>query len=467
MRFDRTGMFFVALVVAFGSQATALAASTSAPQAGGQQVWVARDAGPHNAFDDVGGMAVSPDGSIVYVARGSNGAFVLVAHDAATGAAIWSVKTKDPGGGQLTAHATALSPDGSVLFVTGETELDVDTRATLTVAYGAAHGSLLWEVERGLGANTYAVPNRIAVSPNGTRVFVAGTQNAGQGNGNDYFTVGYEAGTGGEAWTETYDGSGGGSDLLRGLDVSADGLQVFVTGTSGFAPPPTDSAFGTVAYAASNGAQLWAVQTHAGIDDDAADVVASPKGGRVFVVGYGRDSTSTPYGFRLLAYRATDGTLTQSGGYDGGQNDFATDLAVDADGTMLYATGGAVTFLTVAFRASTLKSVWAKRYDAGHGFNKAASAAVSPDGLNVYVAGESAGKFETCFGDVQSSAYATVAYDASSGSQSWVARYNGLKRDPDQPHQVATSPDGSLVYVTGDSDTGCVGSDVATVAYQA
>jgi hypothetical protein len=248
--------------------------------------------------------------------------------------------------------------------------------------------------------------------------------------------------------------------------VSADGAQVFVTGISSVAPP-ANSMFGTVAYGATNGTQQWAKRTSSGIDDAAADVVASPRGGRVFVLGDGRDDTSSPYDFRLLAFRATDGTLTQSTEYDGGQNDVAADLAVDADGSTLFATGGATTFLTVAFRASTFKEIWAKRYDAGHGFNKAASVTASPDGSAVYVTGVSAGKSMSCFGDVQSSAYATLRYDASSGSQAWVARYNGLKRDPDEPTQVLTSPDGSTVYVTGDSDTGCVGSDVATVAYQA
>jgi DNA-binding beta-propeller fold protein YncE len=434
--------------------------------AGGQLVWEGRDAGPHNAFDTVGGMAVSPDGSTIYVARGSNGLFVVVARDAVTGSVLWRVRTSDPGGGQLSAEAAALSPDGTVLYVTGASEIDVDTRDTLTVAYKTNGGAVIWETERGLGAKSLSLPTRIAVSPGGARVFVAGTQLAAPADDYDYFTVGYDTATGGEAWTSIFDGSGGFSDILSGLDVSPDGTRVFVTGRSA-APAPSNFDFATVAYQASNGAQDWAMRYDVGIDDSAADVVASPQGGRVFVVGSARDSTSVPYGYRLVAYRATDGTQTQSTRYDDGRNEFANDLAVSASGSKLYATGGATDFLTVAFLASTLKELWATPYDGGHGFDRAAAAAVSPDGAHVYVTGESQRVFMTCFGEVESTAYATVQYDATSGAQGWVSRYNGRNKDPDQPHQVATSPDGSLVYVTGDSDTGCVGSDVATLAYQA
>ena len=55
-------------------------AATPGSRAGGQQVWVARDAGPHHAFDNVGGMAVSPDGTQKQDAR------ALAAFDMTTGA---------------------------------------------------------------------------------------------------------------------------------------------------------------------------------------------------------------------------------------------------------------------------------------------------------------------------------------------------------------------------------------------
>src|SRR2546423_1661916 len=42
---------------------------TAGEVSGGAQAWVSRDAGANHAYDDAAGMAVSPDGSMVYVAR--------------------------------------------------------------------------------------------------------------------------------------------------------------------------------------------------------------------------------------------------------------------------------------------------------------------------------------------------------------------------------------------------------------
>jgi DNA-binding beta-propeller fold protein YncE len=90
---------------------------------------------------------------------------------------------------------------------------------------------------------------------------------------------------------------------------------------------------------------------------------------------------------------------------------------------------------------------------------------VNPNGQRVYVTGESDEGKIACFGEVPSTAYATVSYRAATGSQRWVSRYAGLNKHPDSAREVAVSPNGSLVFVTGDTDSGCTGSDVATLAY--
>src|SRR5207245_2916778 len=64
--------------------------------------------------------------------------------------------------------------------------------------------------------------------------------------------------------------------------------------------------------------------------------------------------------------------------------------------------------------------------------------------------------------------YATVAYDAATGAQLWVARYDGLGHGTDLPYAIAVSPDSARVYVTGSSPTGDEGTeDIATIAYNA
>ena len=61
--------------------------------------------------------------------------------------------------------------------------------------------------------------------------------------------------------------------------------------------------------------------------------------------------------------------------------------------------------------------------------------------------------------------YATVAYAAATGAQTWVASYNGSRNTQDIANAVVTSPDGSRLYVTGESYGIGTKADFATIAY--
>jgi DNA-binding beta-propeller fold protein YncE len=118
-------------------------------------------------------------------------------------------------------------------------------------------------------------------------------------------------------------------------------------------------------------------------------------------------------------------------------------------------------YATIAYDASTGAVRWVRRYDGPAGIGDLAeSVAVNPDGSAVYVSGFSAGTIT--FFD-----YATLAYDASTGVVRWVSRYDGPGNATDQPSSVATSPDGSSVYVTGESAGANFDYDYATIAYEA
>jgi outer membrane protein assembly factor BamB len=115
-------------------------------------------------------------------------------------------------------------------------------------------------------------------------------------------------------------------------------------------------------------------------------------------------------------------------------------------------------YATVAYSASTGTQLWVMRYSGpGNGWDTAYALGVSPDGSTVLVTGSSAGS-------TGSSDYATVAYDASTGTQLWVMRYDPGNRI-DTATALGVSADGSMVFVTG-SSTGSTGfSDYATMAY--
>ena len=141
-------------------------------------------------------------------------------------------------------------------------------------------------------------------------------------------------------------------------------------------------------------------------------------------------------------------------------------MAVSPDGTAVFVTGyslGTTSFedyATVGYNAATGAQLWVSRYNGpDNGVDEASSVAVSPDAKTVFVTGYSYG---TTAGEVD---YATVAYNAATGAQLWVKRYispalQGFATS------VAASPGGTAVFVTGYSGSQTTGGyDYATVAY--
>jgi outer membrane protein assembly factor BamB len=92
---------------------------------------------------------------------------------------------------------------------------------------------------------------------------------------------------------------------------------------------------------------------------------------------------------------------------------------------------------------------------------------VSPDGRRVFVTGASSG------GRLDRDDFDTVAYSAATGKQLWASRYNGPGKLYDEPAAIAVSPDGRRVFVTGliptpyGSRAYGQSSDYATLAYNA
>ena len=96
------------------------------------------------------------------------------------------------------ATGEAVSPDGSTLFVTGYTGYNSQTGATggTTIAYNTATGAARWTQPTPSGSGY--VPHSVAVSPDGSTVFINGFNNNTGGG----VTIAYNAATGATLWTQ-------------------------------------------------------------------------------------------------------------------------------------------------------------------------------------------------------------------------------------------------------------------------
>ena len=103
-----------------------------------------------------------------------------------------------------------MAPDGSAVFVTGSGAIAV---------YKAATGATIWTHSITFG------PTSVAVSPDGSKIFVAGA--SGPSTSTFGTTAAYNAATGAKLWSQTSTNPGG----YNAIAVSPDGSRVFVTGT--------------------------------------------------------------------------------------------------------------------------------------------------------------------------------------------------------------------------------------------
>jgi outer membrane protein assembly factor BamB len=442
----------------------------SALAAPGATVWTKRYDGAASGDDRANSVAVSPDGATVFVTGSSAGSttaddYATIAYDSANGTRLWARRYNGPGNSYDYADSLAVSPDGATVFVTGGSAGSTTGDDYATIAYDSATGTRLWAKRYNGPGNSYDYPGSLAVSPDGATVFVTGSS-AGSSTGGDFATIAYDASSGARVWTKRYNGPANSSDGANSLAVSPDGSSVFVTGTSFVSG--SDSDYATVAYDASSGAKLW-TRRYVGFGsgyDEAYSVAVSPDGTIVIVTG---GSPGDPTGDRrqdyaTVAYSASTGAGVWTKRYSGlgTGRDYAQSVVVSPDGATAFVTGQSVyDYATIAYDASTGADVWTRRYSGpGSGEDGASSAAVSSDGTTLFVTGWSAGYMTGLD-------YATIAYDASTGADVWIRRYGVPGGGDDAGLSMAVSPDGATVFVTGVSTGTTTGYDYATIAYGA
>jgi PQQ-like domain len=293
--------------------------------------------------DDAYALTVSPDGSTVFVTGTSYGGptteydWATIAYNATTGAQLWVARYNGPGTYGDSANALRVSPDGSKLYVIGITDHGYDIA---TVAYNAGTGAQLWSKIYKTGTTTTSFAAALGVSPDGSTVFVTGHA-AFRPTRDDFVTIAYNATTGAAMWTKRYN-NGMRNDDAEALAVSPDGSKVFVTGrTATYLYTYMDWA--TVAYDAATGNQLWAKQYNgpANGTDFATALGVSTDGSKVIVTGCSTGSNGN-HDYLTIAWDATTAAQAWAKRYNGPANgdDCASALSVSLDGSNVAVTGG-------------------------------------------------------------------------------------------------------------------------------
>jgi DNA-binding beta-propeller fold protein YncE len=311
-------------------------ATTGAPR------WLATYHGPGRS-DTPRAVAVSPDGSAVYVAGQSGSGnltsgFATLRYDAVTGSRQWLAREDNPNPtSPAGAFSIAVGPDGATVYATGDLTDQAGHLIWVTVAYDAVDGSQRWRTDRQVVSGT---AQKVIPSPDGTRVYVAGT------NDNDIMIDAYDATTGELIDSALYQGPNDAQDLAYDAVLSPDGSRIFVTGES-------LAKYITLAFDAADLSTVWKAWYRVDDTTDAAYAIAvSPDGSHVSVTGYSDDGDGSD--LTIVTYEAAKGHLLWAARANPGEG---WDLAYSADGSKVAAVGevvdSTVDYRTVVYDVTT------------------------------------------------------------------------------------------------------------------
>jgi hypothetical protein len=310
----------------------------------GDELWTARFDGPAGSDDGAIDLAVSADGSRLFVTGWAQGLstgqdYATVAYDTSTGDPVWTKRYNGPSGSDDAASMVAVSPDGSTVFVSGMSYGGSSREDYATIAYAASSGATLWSERYNDPGNWDDIPSALAVSADGSTVFVTGQGGSSSSSQTDYVTLAYDGLNGALRWDRRYDGPGGGYDVGRAIAESADGSKVFVTGVAAGGASLND--YATLAYEAGSGALLWSRRYNGpgNGNDDAAAVAVSPDGASVAVTGGSKGGTGTGVDYATLGYDTSTGVRLWSRRYAATRYDGGSALAFTPDGSRVVVTG--------------------------------------------------------------------------------------------------------------------------------
>lgn len=419
------------------------------------QTWVSRYNGSANDEDQACGLGRDDSGRVFVTgtswASGTGNDVLTIAYGQ-SGESLWAQRYD--GSAQSDDFSRAVAVAASRVLVTGGTTGASALTDFLTIAYDAA-GTQEWSAVY----NAPAAGNDCglaAVIDSGGNTYVAGYA-TGDTTGWDFTVLKYNP-SGSRQWVGTYATMD--EDYVTAVAVDASG-NVYAAGSSG-TPYTLSWDYVTARLNASNGDTLWVRRLNGTAnEDDEVRAMAVDNSGNVIVTG-GSTNSGTGVDYTTVKYSPAGDTLwvrryngTASG------TDWAYAVAVDAANNV-YVTGSSqdeatdMDYVTIKYDAGGNQQ-WVARYDGpAHSFDEARAIAVGGSG-NVFVTGGSTGSGTR-------TDYATVRYDAATGSEAGVKRYDGPANRIDEAAAIVLDGSGGVV-VTGGSVGSGTGTDYATIHY--
>ncbi|UCD05370.1 MAG: SBBP repeat-containing protein [candidate division WOR-3 bacterium] len=260
-------------------------------------------------------------------------------------------------------------------------------------------------------------------------------------------------------WVNRWTSPGAESDWAYALAVDNEG-RVYVTGKTENAG--TNGDWTTIKYKA-NGDTAWVRNfASAGSYNERANSIVIGPSGRLYLTGYTMSSGSGDY--FTIKYKP-DGDTLWTRRYNGIGNgyDFANWVTVDSDEN-IYVTGysRALSYqndiATVKYD-STGTQLWVALFDGPGNYSDEGHKVIADGNGYIYVVG-----FVNPYSSGILRDYVTIKYDAETGDTVWARTYNGTADSSDMARDIVVDEAGN-VYVTGSSRHSGTLSDIITIKY--
>jgi hypothetical protein len=414
-------------------------------------VWAVYNSGSMGRYDYARDSVVDSQGNIYVVGYGYETSplyndAVIIKYDS-NGNLLWKRTYDGTWGLNDMAYACTVDPSGNV-YVLVRTDSLVSDYDILVIKYGSS-GSQLW-------ARTYNGPANFVdrvdywgqpILYDEGLVFITGYSYSWSSM-YDATTICYNALSGTLIWIQRYHG-GAGSDFGRSLAIA--GGYLYMTGYTLDSINSNDVL--TICYNKYNGAQIWVSKYHGGMSLDYGFDVAADNYGRVFVTGVVA-ARSSLFGFEYdrvtIAYNGVSGALLWARTFNADNDDnYGYGIVTDDYGTV-YSTGHSYwtssnryDIVTIAYDAATGSQKWMAQYDGPgtpYSYEFCYSKPVLDANGNLIIGGMGSNELGN------NDDMIVLVYDPN-GNNQMVGRFNGLRFGDEWCYSVNVDSDGNIYAV--------------------